>query len=620
MDSEVDPYAMLAFGEFRLDLRRRLLLAGIDLTPVPLASKAYDTLAYLIRHRDEVVSKDELMQAVWPRAAVEENNLNQVVSALRRVFGERRGEHRFIATVPGCGYRFVAEIRVEPADVGSAVASIAVLPFVNLTGEPEKDYFGDGMAEELIHILTRVPGLRVPSRTSSFAYKGRNVHVRNIARDLGVSMVLEGSIRSAGERIRVTAQLVDATTGYHQWSQTFDRRFEDIFSLQDELAAAIVAAVQGVQGIVTAASLVQQAPTRDVVAYQFYLQGAALIGRPSAENCRLAADLFGRAVARDQRFARALCAEAVAEGILALVHGVAEFAQTLAQCEIKARQALALDANLAAAEALLGKVAYNRLHWLAADAHYCRSSTLESDAIAMFDHAFAVLAAAGHIKRARLQVERAFALAPAEPIIALNLAVFNMLEGYERDAEALRYATVAQALGWPPDVIPMNIVHSKAAQHAGRFVEAGELMKRARPGGVSPVGLGSIIDEVYRALGDSDQAIAVCESIRRFVQALGDGILRGSLPMLLMHWSVSLGDVDLAYSIGNLALDNFQRQQAVPVEGFVPQLWATEMRAFRLDPRFHEFAGERLKLLEFWNEYGPPDGCEIREGRLHVLQ
>ncbi len=619
MDTAVDPYAVLTFGTFRLDLRRRLLLSGSDSLPVPLASKAYDTLAYLIQHRDEVVAKDELMRVVWPRVAVEENNLNQVISTLRRAFGERRGEHRFIATVPGRGYRFVAEVRGEPQGVAANIASIAVLPFVNLTGEPDKDYFGDGMAEELIHMLTRVPGLRVPSRTSSFAYKGRNVHVRNIAQDLGVSMVLEGSVRSAGEHVRVTAQIVDAQTGYHQWSQTFDRKFADIFSLQDELAAAIVAAVRIPHGAIATGPIVQRPPTRDVEAYQLYLQGTALMGRPSVENCRLATDLLARAVARDPHFARALCAEAVACGTQAIVHGFKEFARTLAQCELKARQALALDANLAAAEALLGKVACNRLQWLAADTHYRRSLALEPDALAMFDHAFSAIAAAGYIQRGRQQVERAFALAPAEPIIALNLAIFNLLEGHERDAEALRYATVAQALGWPPDVIPMNVVHSKAAQHAGRYFEAGELMKRSHPGGATPVGLGSLIDEIYRALEDPRQATAACDSIRAFVQTLGEGILPGTLPMLLMHWSVSLGDIDLGYEIGNRALDDYQRQQAIPVDSFVPQLWVTEMRAFRRDPRFHEFAGERLKLMDIWKEQGPPDGCEIRQGRLHVL-
>ncbi|MEP7313143.1 MAG: winged helix-turn-helix domain-containing protein [Pseudomonadota bacterium] len=618
MDS--DPYAVIAFGEFRLDLRRRLLLSGPDRVAVPLSSKAYDTLAYLIGHRHEIVTKRDLMRIIWPRVEVEANNLNQVVSALRRAFGERRGEHRFIVTVPGRGYRFVAEVREQPVAVESPVASIAVLPFVNLTGEPEKEYFGDGMAAELIHMLARIPGLHVPSRTSSFAYKGRNVQARDIAHDLKVAAVLEGSVRSAGERIRVTAQLVDGRTGYQQWSQVFDRRFDDILRLQDELAAAIVAVLQRGPYAIATKPAVPRPPTNDVGAYHLYLQGTALIARPSAENCRLAAELFARAVARDPLFARALCAEAVADALLALVHGAADFAPTLAQCEIKARQALTLDETLAAAESLLGKVACNRLEWLAADSHYRSSLALEVDALTLFDHAFAVLAAAGHIQQGRQQVERAFALAPGEPIIALNLAVFNMLEGPGRDAESLRYAAVAQALGWPPDVIPMNIVRSKVAQHAGRFAEAGALMKRARPGGVTPPGLSALIDEIYRAMENPSQAVSACGAIRSFVQSRGNSILRGSLPMLLMHWAVLLEDVDLGYEIGNLALDHFELQQAVPVEGFLPQLWLSEMKPFRRDPRFPEFAGERLKLLEFWNAYGPPDGCEIHHGALHVLE
>src|SRR5262249_2624511 len=159
------------------------------------------------------------------------------------------GEHRFIATQPGRGYRFVAQVSVtdgaggasralasppgsHPAPGSAAVTlgaqrdsgpSIAVLPFANLTRDPEKEYFSDGMAEELIHRLARVPGLRVAARTSAFAYKGRNTDVRQIARELGVAAVLEGSVRGAGERVRVTAQLIDGLTGYHLWSQSYDR-------------------------------------------------------------------------------------------------------------------------------------------------------------------------------------------------------------------------------------------------------------------------------------------------------------------------------------------------------------------------------------------------------------
>jgi TolB-like protein len=121
-------------------------------------------------------------------------------------------------------------------------ASVAVLPFANLTGDPGKDYFGDGMAEELINALAKVPGLKVASRTSSFAYKGRNADIRQIARDLDVATVLEGSVRSAGDRVRITTQLINAESGYHVWSETYDYDFKDIFTLQDDLAGKTVAA------------------------------------------------------------------------------------------------------------------------------------------------------------------------------------------------------------------------------------------------------------------------------------------------------------------------------------------------------------------------------------------
>ncbi|MGA8709279.1 MAG: winged helix-turn-helix domain-containing protein [Steroidobacteraceae bacterium] len=208
------------FGEFRLDPQQRLLSVAADSRPIPLVPKALEMLLYLAERRGESLSKSVLMKALWPNLVVEENSLNQTISAVRRALGERPGEHRFIVTEPGRGYRFVADVRVTsaaatapttPAATSSAAPatpaprkSIAVLPFANLTGDAGKDYFSDGMAEELIHTLVRIPGLRVPSRTSSFAYKGRNVDVRQIARDLDVAVVLEGSVRSAGDRIRVT--------------------------------------------------------------------------------------------------------------------------------------------------------------------------------------------------------------------------------------------------------------------------------------------------------------------------------------------------------------------------------------------------------------------------------
>src|SRR5262249_49038 len=154
--------------------------------------------------------------------------------------------------------------------------SVAVLPFANLTGDPGKEYFSDGIAEELIHKLGRTPGLRVPSRTSTFAYKGRNADVRQIARDLAVGVVLEGSGRSAGGRLRVTAELVNGEDGFQLWSHSYDRKFEDLFELQDEIAHAIVAALRATLGGAPAAE--QPRPTRSLEAYHLYLQATARFG------------------------------------------------------------------------------------------------------------------------------------------------------------------------------------------------------------------------------------------------------------------------------------------------------------------------------------------------------
>src|SRR5215472_6192175 len=304
------------FGDFRLLAAERRLTARSDGRPIELTPKALDTLHFLLQHPGELLDKSTLLAAVWPNVVVEENNLNQVVSTLRRALGDGSGGRRFIITVPGRGYQFVAPVREVHQDTPSPTAaqattairkSIAVLPFASLSSDPEKDYFGDGIAEELIHLLARVPGLKVPARTSSFAYKGRNVDVRQIARELGVGMLLEGSVRSAGDSIRVTAQLVDAESGYHIWSQTFDRQFADVFKLQDELAGAIVHKVAPNLGSSSRQSLQDDPPTHNVEAYRLYLQARAMflsVGLTPDKVVRMAEMLEG-SIVLDPDFARA---------------------------------------------------------------------------------------------------------------------------------------------------------------------------------------------------------------------------------------------------------------------------------------------------------------------------
>ena len=210
-----------------------------------------------------------------------------------------------LVLMAGLGY-LLYERGFGRAHANEPHTSIAVLPFTNLSGDPARDYFSDGMSEELLNLLARIPGLKVASRTSSFAYKGRNLDIREVGRELGVETVLEGSVRQAGEQVRITAQLIDAETGFHLWSETYDRKLEDIFSVQDEIAAAIVDKLRiELAPQEQALAMRDKAPTQNVEAYELYLQGQAAWKRRGEENLRKAIDLYQRAIGLDPGFARA---------------------------------------------------------------------------------------------------------------------------------------------------------------------------------------------------------------------------------------------------------------------------------------------------------------------------
>ncbi|HYU99449.1 MAG TPA: winged helix-turn-helix domain-containing protein, partial [Pyrinomonadaceae bacterium] len=200
------------FDDFRLDAGERVLLRGGE--RVALTPRVLDTLLYLVRHHGRVLEKNELMSEIWPDAVVEENNLNQNISTLRRIFGESRGENRYIVTVPGRGYRFAAQVTENRGTREGlhlpALQTIAVLPFANISTDPENAYFCEGLAEELLNALSRIDGIKVAARTSAFALGGKNASINEIGVALGVKSILQGSVRRSGNRLRITAQLVNA--------------------------------------------------------------------------------------------------------------------------------------------------------------------------------------------------------------------------------------------------------------------------------------------------------------------------------------------------------------------------------------------------------------------------
>ncbi|MBR1173515.1 winged helix-turn-helix domain-containing protein [Bradyrhizobium sp. KB893862 SZCCT0404] len=244
--------AILEFGPFRLDGDAGILFHGAE--PTPLGQRAVLLLALLVRRAGAPVSKDALIEAAWPAQAVEDSNLTVQIAAVRRTLADVSGEAHWIETLPRRGYRYVgpAATTSDPDRAPTAEApsltlpdrpSIAVLPFTNLSGDAEQDYFADGMVDDIITGLSRINWLFVIARNSTFTYKGRAVDVKQVGRELGVRYVLEGSVRRTSTLVRITGQLIDASTGMHVWAERYDRRSEDVFALQDDIALSTVGAI-----------------------------------------------------------------------------------------------------------------------------------------------------------------------------------------------------------------------------------------------------------------------------------------------------------------------------------------------------------------------------------------
>ncbi len=338
--------------------------------------------------------------------------------------------------------------------------AVAVLPFANLTGDVTKEYLGDGMAEELINTLSKVQGLKVPARTSTFAYKGRNTDIRRIANDLGVGTILEGSVRAAGKRIRITAQLINAQDGLHLWSETYDEEFTDIFKLQDKLATEITIALQ--PNLLAAAE-----------AYTLYLQGVSLTERRSVQNADKAIEYFQQALARDPKFARAYAMISLAQITLGNLGRPAEH---IAAAERAARQALALDPNLAIGHIALAAVNSVPGHYLEMEVHRRAAVSLAPNDAFIRAVSAILLPSKGHLKQGLEETGKAYALAPANPMVVAYLALQHAQAGH--DLEAAKYADAAVDLGYPKDAWGRPVTYELIALRAKRYADAAEIFTK----------------------------------------------------------------------------------------------------------------------------------------------
>ncbi len=300
------------FGDHALDVGRRELTRAGD--QIPVGPQVFDLLVYLVENRARVVSKDDLLEAAWNRRIVSESTLTSHINAVRTAVGDSGEKQHLIRTVARKGFRFVGEVSETQAQTAEATLvpalslpdkpSIAVLPFQNMSGDPEQDYFADGMVEDIITALSRMSSLLVIARNSSFTYKGRAVDVKQVGRELGVRYVLEGSVRKAANRVRITGQLIDAATSAHLWADRFEGSLENIFDLQDQVTASVVGKI---------APKLEQAeierakrkPTANLDAYDYYLRAMASLYQWTRASNDEALRLLYKAIELDPNFATA---------------------------------------------------------------------------------------------------------------------------------------------------------------------------------------------------------------------------------------------------------------------------------------------------------------------------
>ena len=325
-----------------------------------LENRLMQTLVFLAENQGRVITRAQFFESVWQGRVVNEEALSRAISLLRTALDDKAHAPKFIQTVPGVGYRLIAEVTIAEAKLETTPSghvasanSIAVLPFVNLSEDPANEFFSDGISEEILNVLAQIKRFKVLGRTSSFAFKDRNEDLRDIGKTLNVSHVLEGSVRKAGNRVRITAQLIKAEDGYHLWSKTFDRELDDIFAVQDEIALAISSALK-VKLLGDKEDHLIIGGTLNTEAFQAYLKGMHYRNRGALEETvRHAAEAFERATELDPEYARAYVSLAFTWNDL-IANGYVSQEAGLKQMNLAASKAIELAPDLADAHLALG--------------------------------------------------------------------------------------------------------------------------------------------------------------------------------------------------------------------------------------------------------------------------
>jgi TolB-like protein/cytochrome c-type biogenesis protein CcmH/NrfG len=491
------------FEDFALDTDRRELRRGTAL--VAVEPQVFDLLVHLVQHRDRVVSKDELLASVWHGRNVSESALFNRINAARSAIGDAGDQQRLIKTLPRKGVRFVGEVREHETsavvdvhhDAAMHVASvidisahggarslslpdrpsIAVLPFANMSADPDQEYFADGISEDLITGLARIRWLFVIARNSTFVYKHRAVDVKQVSRELGVRYVLEGSVRRAGNQLRISAQLIDALTGGHHWAERYDRELGDIFAVQDEITRSVAAAIEP--------RLMAAEGVRALSRSSDDLGAWELVARAQTHVWRLTRPEYETAISALKRAVEAHPDYAPAQSLLgfSLVFashmGWVDRDKGWLVGRQHALRAIALDDRDPWGHIALGYCAMMEKRTEESIAAFRRAVKLNPNSAAAHSHLSRGLAFAGQDREAIEHGEDAIRLSPLDPDMALFLGGIAVAHyAARRYAEAAHYAT--EAVRVRPGFQGAQSMRCASLAQAGRVDEARSFLATAR--------------------------------------------------------------------------------------------------------------------------------------------
>jgi TolB-like protein/DNA-binding winged helix-turn-helix (wHTH) protein/Tfp pilus assembly protein PilF len=532
------------FGPYRLEVALRRLLRARD--PVSLTPKAFDVLLALIERRDRVVDKAELMRLVWPDSFVEEANLSQTIFVLRKTLGQGPDGRSFIDTVPRRGYRFAADVQettARPAEVErlaprrrwhmawaggavlalgalawggvvwtrptgpapSPIESLVVLPFENLSEEHERDYLADSMTDALITNLSQISGLRVISRTSAMTYQNTHKTVPQIARELNVDAVVEGTIQRSGERVTWTLKLIDAATDRTLWAQSYERDLQTALELHNEIARTIVnrAAVTLTPG---ERARLAETVTVDPKAYEAYLKGRYFWNRRSEPDMRQAIGHFEDALRHDPAYAPAYSGLADSYALYGSYGWSLPGGRPWPRALAAAQKALELDERLADAHTSRARIALNyELDWAGAGKGYRRALDL-NPGYANAHHWYGYyLLLTGRLKEGEAEVRRALELDPLSPIINANIGMSYYM-GRQYDA-ALAHWRKTLEMHRNYRLLYVYIASAYVGKQMYGEAEA-ELQKGLELSGAGPLETATLA-HIYGRMGRADQARAL---------------------------------------------------------------------------------------------------------------